>query len=261
LKLAAALVVALSALEALFGLGGRLARLVGRRPDAAGAVVALLATSAALLAAPPAWAKVDLSLVGYRDASASCQTLAREVAHRTSIDLANKPVQYPEITPEALGEPWLWVKDLATVTGEGGALRPDVMMWLKRGGFLIIESVQAPAVLAKLTAALPPVDPEDGWQPLPPDHELMRSFYLLDALPSCNGEIWRGYHYDGRLAVLALPYPFFATLKDHGGPAACANAPDQERSIRVFVNLIMVALATDYKKDQIHLPEILKRLR
>jgi len=84
---------------------------------------------------------------------------------------------------------------------------------------------------------------------------------LLDALPGCNGEIWRGFSYDGRLAILAIPYGFINALQDQGVAPPCKNAPDQERGTRIFINLIMVALATDYKRDQIHLPEILKRLR
>ena len=139
------------------------------------------------------------------------------------------------------------------------APKAELALWLRRGGFLVIESPLAPAALAKLTAPLKDTGPGGGWNPLPPDHELMRSFYLLDALPACRSEIWRGFHYDGRLAILAVPFAFLATLRDRATPEACA--PDQERGVRVLVNMIMVALATDYKKDQIHLPEILKRLR
>ena len=208
------------------------------------------------------------------EAGLQLATLAREVAHRTSIELEAKPNQFTHVSSEALDEPWLWVRNLAEITTKDGGLKAELAQWLKRGGFLIIEpgaAAGAPAAaavngtpnpaLTKLTDALGDGKSAEGWMPLPPDHELMRSFYLLDALPSCNNEIWRGYHYDGRLAILALPYGFLSTLKDKGGPPPCANPPDQERSVRVFVNLIMVALATDYKKDQIHLPEILKRLR
>ena len=49
------------------------------------------------------------------------------------------------------------------------------------------------------------------------------------------------------------------TLVDEDVP--CSGGPTGEQATRAFVNLLMVALATDYKKDQIHLPEILKRLR
>ena len=55
-------------------------------------------------------------------------------------------------------------------------------------------------------------------------------------------------------------------LRD-GAPADAFRCPGEakagspEKGYRAFINLLMVALTTDYKKDQVHLPEILKRLR
>jgi hypothetical protein len=284
LKLAAAIAVLATALEALVALGARVGRLVSKRPEAGAKPAATLsllalvgagAVLAALGGAQRAEAKVEFNIVGYTDGPVSLSTLAREVSHRTSIELDTKPNAYPSVQPESLGDPWLFVRDPALLTAAGGALRSDVALWLKRGGFLVIESPLADQQLSALTEKLSlaaggadggggdagPAGVGAGWLPLPPDHELMRSFYLLDALPTCNGQIWRGFEYDGRLAILAVPYGFLASVKDHATSPACANPPDQERSVRIFVNLVMVALATDYKKDQIHLPEILKRLR
>jgi hypothetical protein len=224
-----------------------------------------------MVAAPHAEARVEINLLGYPMPAPRFATLAREVAHRTSIELAAEPATQPGLAaddsvggarPEALAEPWLWVPDVKTVTGQDGRMRADLLLWLRRGGFLIVEAATPDAALTQLTASLGAAGENPaGWQAIPPDHELMRSFYLLDALPSCGGQVWRGFHFDGRLAVLVVPYGFLATLRDGGAGAPCANPPDSERSVRIFVNLIMVALATDYKKDQIHLPEILKRLR
>ncbi len=256
LKLAAMIVVAITGFEGLVSLGLRLGRFVAKKPE----TVALLLVGL-LGAYGKAFGKIEFNLVGYDDNGMSLATLSREVAHRTSIELEAKPNVFSHLNADALDEPWLWVKDASEIVAKDATLRPDLVQWLKRGGFLIIEAPLPGPALAKLTEKLLGDKSSEGWLPLPPDHELMRSFYLLDALPGCNSEIWRGFQYDGRLAILAVPYGFLATLKDHGVPPACANPPDQERSVRVFVNLIMVALATDYKKDQIHLPEILKRLR
>jgi hypothetical protein len=100
----------------------------------------------------------------------------------------------------------------------------------------------------------------------------MRSFYLLDALPSCGSSIWHQFSFDGRVAAVALPVRLTKSLQDGGG-SACPGEPassmqgggraaqSMEMQHRAFVNLLMVALTTDYKKDQVHLPEILKRLR
>jgi hypothetical protein len=212
-----------------------------------------------LLSASKSSAKVEFDLVGYGSGDFSMSQLAREVSQRTSIELTTKPVAFPRVSEAALADPWLWVRDIGAITAPSGELLSTVALWLKRGGFIIIESPTPSSQLVRLTADL--VGRDSKWLPLPPDHEVMRSFYLLDALPDCNGEIWRGFSFDGRLAILSVPYGFLQTLLDKPIPSTCAHAPDQERSTRIFVNLTMVALATDYKKDQIHLPEILKRLR
>lgn len=256
LKLAALIVVAVTAFEAVVSLGIRLGRFIGKRPE-----VAALLLLGIVGASDKALGRIQFNLVGYQDGGMTLATLSREVAHRTSIEFDPKPNLNGNVGLDSLSEPWLWIKDLSEITGKDGRLRQDLMQWLKRGGFLVLESPAPTTTLAALTKGLEGEMGSEGWMPLPPDHELMRSFYLLDALPSCNGEIWRGFHYDGRLAILAVPYAFLDTLKDRGQPPPCQNAPDTERSVRVFVNMIMVALATDYKKDQIHLPEILKRLR
>ncbi len=281
LRLAALVVVLAAALEGLFSVASRFVRAMGRKPSGQ-ALAFLLAALGALFAAPRADAKVEFGIIGYLDGVVGLTTLAREVSHRTSIELTAKPGIYAAPGSEALLEPWLWAKDLSAIAGKDGRLKGELSLWLKRGGFLIVESNASPAALAKLTTGLAPsnglpaavpgdasseaasgegIFGEAGWMPLPPDHELMRSFYLLDAMPSCGDGIWRGFHYDGRLAILLIPYDFLASLKDRPSPPACATPPDHERSVRIFVNMVMVALATDYKKDQIHLPEILKRLR
>lgn len=260
LKLAALLIVAATALEAVCGLGVKIWRTMGKKPDAA--LSTLLLALGLGWAAPRAQAKTGFAMVGYDDASPSLAMLAREVSHRTSIELEAKPSTFSALQAEALLEPWVWVRDVATIAGKDGHLKTDVASWLKRGGFLVIEAPLSTAQLAKLTSNLVHGgEDEAGWLPLPPDHEMMRSFYLLDALPACGADIWRGFHYDGRLAILLVPYGFLSSLKDRPVAPSCATPPDHERSVRIFVNMIMVALATDYKKDQIHLPEILKRLR
>ena len=103
--------------------------------------------------------------------------------------------------------------------------------------------------------------PGGEWKVIPPDHEIMRSFHLLDSLPKCNNKVWLGYHFDQRIAAIAVPYGFLDSILDVTNQNTCSAKVTRERATRIFINILMVALATDYKKDQIHLPEILKRLR
>ena len=259
LKIGILIAMVALAFEAVWVIAHVIWRWLVRRPQA----TSLILIGLVVPFVPKAHAKVELGLLGYTDASMSFTTLAREVTHRTSIELAVRPDRFAKLTPTALGQPWVWVTNLELVTAQAASLRPEVLLWLRRGGFLVIESPATDAALSLLAARLLPdkAAQDAAFLPIPPDHELMRSFYLLDALPQCNGQIWRGLAYDGRLAILVIPFRLLDTLKDRGASAACPNAPDYERSVRIFVNLVMVALATDYKKDQIHLPEILKRLR
>jgi hypothetical protein len=211
---------------------------------------------------------------------ASFTRLSREVAARTSITLAKKARGFA-LTGSIPDVPWIWVDGIAAIVdtsragnararSAAGHLRPEIGNWLRRGGLLVIEGVSDKARLDALFSKEFPVD--GGWQPVPTDHELMRSFYLLDALPSCGSSIWHQFSFDGRVAAVALPVRLTKSLQDGGG-SACPGEPassmqgggraaqSMEMQHRAFVNLLMVALTTDYKKDQVHLPEILKRLR
>lgn len=218
--------------------------------------------TAFLFGAPSADAAITLNTLGFSGESLTAHRLAREVESRTSIDLKPTLVVNAKVDVNALREPWLWVRSINSITNGQGQLQKPVLDWVQRGGFLVIEDSGHEATLQKLVAeGFPVLRQQEGWRPIPPDHELMRSFHLLDSLPSCPGQVWRGYHFDERLAILTVPQGFLDSILDRQKPIPCLATQDYERNTRVFVNVLMVALTTDYKKDQIHLPEILKRLR
>ena len=211
---------------------------------------------------PAARGAVVLNTVGFSAPQMTTQRLSREVSSRTSIDLSPVVGSSLEFTPDLLKEPWLWAKSLSHITTKEGLLRGDIANWLKRGGFLLVqEAFDENALLAMTKGNTFRVGRESGWKTIPPDHELMRSFHLLDSLPTCNNQVWRGFHFDDRIAILAIPGGFLDRVLDKKGVYGCSEKENHERQVRVFVNILMVVLATDYKKDQIHLPEILKRLR
>lgn len=188
--------------------------------------------------------------------------LAGEVEDRTSIELNPTAKNYSDINSRLLESPWIWVSQDERITDANGAIRSEFLLWLRKGGFLVLENVANTASLEKLFPERVNNEFMSRWQIIPPDHELMRSFYLIDSLPTCASKLWYGYSFDGRIAVLALPFSLLEMLKDNFRESlSCLNPHNREVLTRTFVNIMMVALATDYKKDQIHLPEILKRLR
>ena len=201
-------------------------------------------------------AAVKVHLIGYPDGRYRGETLARDVSGRTSITLDPKISLSPDLKSNHLSEPWLWVYDKNQLRLNDSKQKNLLERWIKRGGLLLVENERKQENLVNL------LDLHGGkWQAIPPDHEVMRSFHLLDSLPKCKGNVWMGYYYDDRIAVVASPYGFMQSLLDPLKQDECAAKVGREQSTRIFINLLMVALATDYKKDQIHLPEILKRLR
>ena len=193
---------------------------------------------------------------------AGFERLSKDVGHRTSLEIASIPRKFSTVSKEVLGQPWIWLAGIGPVSSKSGAIDHDVANWVRRGGMLIIENAPPVEVLKEFSKKAFHVQAQSGkWLAIPPDHEIMRSFYLLDPFPVCQNAMWNGYMFDGRIAMIAIPYSILTALEDQGVREGCVASMDQERLTRIFVNILMVALATDYKKDQIHMREILKRLR
>lgn len=210
------------------------------------------------------WAKVQIPYLGSVSTEFDLESATKEINHRTSLDFDSIVKVSDELNLKNLDQGWLWANTLDKLVQSNGRLTDSMLLWLKRGGFLILEGTFVPQTLAQLTSALAPKSPTDPkWSVIPPDHELMRSFYLLDALPSCNGQSWQGLHYDGRLAILVIPFGLldsFRAYKTDPLGSVCGQPVAFERQTRILINVLMVALTTDYKKDQIHMQKTLKRL-
>jgi hypothetical protein len=107
--------------------------------------------------------------------------------------------------------------------------------------------------------------------PVPPDHVLTKSFYLLQEFPGrwSGGTIWvepvedrvndgvstvivGGSDWAGAWAIDAQGRPVNAVVP--GGE------PQREMAYRFGVNLVMYCLTGNYKTDQVHVPAILERL-
>lgn len=219
--------------------------------------------------------------------------LAQTVQQRTSLEMTGEILTSEKISEDLLAQPWLWIDSPELVTNQEGSLRKDVALWLRRGGFLVItssfEAEKAKKMLQGWNSSKE--DQSSLWKAVPLDHELMRSFYLLNNLPSCEGVQWNSFSFDSRLAILWIPHHFLSDLADevptmkspsHGSldfgqggksergvsiskadslsRSSCFSGIEWEQKTRIFINILMVALSTDYKKDQIHMREILKRL-
>ena len=108
--------------------------------------------------------------------------------------------------------------------------------------------------------------------PVPEDHVLTKSFYLLQTFPGrwANGTVWvdknrSGAASDGVSSVIIGSNDWAAgwALTKDGEPIATleSDIPRQrEISIRFGVNVAMYALAGNYKSDQVHAAALVERL-
>ncbi|NQW52859.1 MAG: DUF4159 domain-containing protein [Rhodospirillales bacterium] len=107
---------------------------------------------------------------------------------------------------------------------------------------------------------------------MPPDHVLSKAFYLLSDMPGRwqGGKLWiesgSGRVNDGVTTILIGSNDYAgAWATDQRGrglmPVSPGGETQREMSYRFGVNLVMHALTGNYKDDQVHLQDIMQRLR
>jgi hypothetical protein len=195
--------------------------------------------------------------------------LAWELSRRTSIEPANSAVTV------RLGQPGLHRTPMLYLAGSGGLPpfsdpeRAALRRFLQYGGFLLVDSADGSdgnGFDSSVRAELARILPASPLAPLPREHVVYKSFYLIDRQ---GGRVlvkpWlEAQLLDGRAAVIY-------SQNDLGGawartelgeweyPCTPGGEAQRETAFRLGVNLSMYALCTDYKDDAVHLPFILRR--
>jgi hypothetical protein len=107
--------------------------------------------------------------------------------------------------------------------------------------------------------------------PVPEDHVLTKSFYLMSEFPGrySGGQVWverlGGRHNDGVSSIVIGSNDYAAAwaVDDFGSPMfplVPGGDLQREMAYRFGVNLVMYALTGNYKSDQVHVPFILDGL-
>ena len=296
--LAAALLLALADLLIALGLRGLLARRVATGP---GAGVAMLLLALALPWDPAA---AQTGATGTDDARALEATLQTRLAYvktgvpaidevsraglsglsrvlrlRTSIEaaaplgvdlvrdeLAFFPLLYWPIVPQQRDLSEIAVRKLNDYMRNGGTILFDLRE-VEGGAQIMGRGSRAGVALQRLTRGLdiPPLTP------VPPDHVITRSFYLMQEFPGrySGGTLWveatEARVNDGVSPVLvgANDWAGAWAINDSGRPMfAVVPGGERQRELayRFGVNLTMYAMTGNYKADQVHVPFILERL-
>ncbi|MEM7641477.1 MAG: DUF4159 domain-containing protein [Pseudomonadota bacterium] len=289
--LAAALILLTVDAIASLWLGGRLRRFGGSV-----AVLGLLA-----LASLPADAQdfvpteVALAHVVTGDlrvddvAEAGLRGLSGVLTQRTSVEPV-EPVGVDLETDELAFFPLLYWPVVASQPIPSDAAYAKLNRYLRGGGMIVFDTRDAdlggfgsnsPEALRLRDLAAPLDIPP--LEPLPPDHVMTRSFYLLQDYPgrynsrdvwveaSINVEQVEGMPFrnlnDGVTPVVIGANDWAAAWAvDQNGramlPVGRGFAGEQQREIayRFGVNLVMHVLSGNYKSDQVHVPALLDRL-
>lgn len=209
-------------------------------------------------------ARVQIAMVdGDYNKNFRFNNLAVGVSSTTSITLEKNPITTTIENQKPIKHPWLWAHKLAKLKNPKGVFKKSISSWIKKGGFLVLSGLEAMNLNVNTLTSDFVIKPnsKDGWKNIPQDHEMNRSFFLMNTLPSCHNRPWRGFHYDRRLAILVVPDDMLSILSDQSLVQKCKSKLSKFSYEKAFTNILMVALTTSYKNDQIHLPNILNRLR
>lgn len=307
----AALLLLAADLLATLWLGGRLAGLLARRAAAvagAGLLLGLLVPGmpAAQEAPAPdpardakaleATGETVLAYVLTGDArtdrisEAGLRGLSRVLGERTAIE-PGAPMAVDIETDELAFYPMLYWPVAEGQRLPSPAAYARLNTYLRSGGLIVFDTRDAGLgsglgagtpngrILQRIAALLdiPPLEP------LPADHVLTRTFYLLQAFPGryLDGQVWveaaqqaetvEGRPFrtlnDGVTPVLIGSNDWAAAwaIDEAGQPMfpigrALGSDRQREMALRFGVNLVMHVLTGNYKSDQVHVPALLERL-
>src|SRR5579883_2073719 len=286
--LGAALALALIDLIIAYALRGLVPRLPRRSGAAAGTILLLLALGTAPARAEDSFAaqatsELHLAYVrtGIPDVDETSRAgltgLANVVNHRTAAEVA-APMEVDIEQDDLIFFPLLYWPVVEGQQLPSAKAVERVNRYLATGGTILFDTrdqgertpfsgAAAQQRLRQLAAGLniPPL------VPVPPDHVLTKSFYLMQDFPGrwSGGTLWiepvEEQVNDGVASVIVGGNDWAAAWAvDRKGqpmfPVVPGGEPQREQAFRFGVNLVMYTLTGNYKTDQVHVPAILERL-
>ncbi len=190
------------------------------------------------------------------------ENLSNALARRTSVEPIGVVGLDPENDNMAFFPLIYWVISENQKEYSSKALQ-NIQNYLDYGGTILFDMRNNPdnGSLRSITSHLniPPIIP------IPEDHVLGRSFYLLSEYPGkySTGILWveqqSASGRDNVSSVIIGSNDWASAWMEQQASYGYKNR-QQEMAIRFGINLVMYALTGNYKADQVHIPHILKRL-
>jgi hypothetical protein len=200
-----------------------------------------------------------------------------EAGKRTSIQVARDSVTVSLEANAADGaqhdalfsQPLLWMSGEGALPEFSAAARARLERHLRFGGMLVVDAPSPrDPFLDGAKREIAAVLPGQKLVPLPPEHVVYKSFYLLEEAVGRFADDKHLYGVDlgGRTPIVVSTNDLGGALeRDRFGTWRFECEPDgesqREKSFRLATNLLMYATCLDYKADQVHIPFIMKKKR
>ncbi|MEL7490032.1 MAG: DUF4159 domain-containing protein [Pseudomonadota bacterium] len=215
------------------------------------------------------------------------KALSRVLRQRTAIEPAD-PIAIDLETDDLSVFPFLYWPMTAGAVAPSEAALANIENFMRFGGLVVFDTRDDERAIAgletperaALRAILSQLD-VPPLTPLPEEHVLKRSYYLLTDLVGrmWNNPVWvqasggandavtpliiSGRDWAGAWASDDLGRPVLPISGAGARRLRCApqtNVPVRECAMRAGVNMVMVAFTGNYKSDQVHTPILLRRL-
>ncbi len=194
-----------------------------------------------------------------------------EMVKRTSVEGKFQTKTVEAGSPDLFHYPLLYVCGDAEFPAWSDADRKRLRKYLEFGGLLVADDcvgVEGSGFDKSFRREMKAIFPKRELKKLPKEHSVFRSYYLIHNVVGrlANKPYLEGIDVGDRSVVIysrndlagAWAYDAFGNWEFEVFPG---GGTQREWAIRLGVNIVMYALTVNYKKDQVHVPFILRRWR
>ena len=199
------------------------------------------------------------------------ESLLAQVAKRTSVEVKRSALDLELTDPRLFHHPFIYLGGNEGFQAFTDRELDSLRNYLSYGGFLLIDDNSAKQESAfddSVRKMLSRLFPHTPLGRIPRDHSIFRSFYLISQVMGrvVVNPYLEGITSKGRTVVVYsrndLGGAWSKNKLGHWEYDMIGGSRRQRKlSLRLGINIVMCALTLDYKKDMVHLPIILERLR
>ena len=207
----------------------------------------------------------------YKPRPEAVESLLAQVSRRTSVEVKRKAIDIGLKDPDLFQLPFILMSGDSAFDPFSAEELKILRSYLSYGGFLLIDDSSGKAGSAfddSVRHMVSKLFPNTPLQKIPRNHSIFRSFYLVNRVAGrvVTRPFLEGITLKGRTVLLYstndLEGAWARNKLGHWNYDMIGGGLSQRRSsIRLGVNIVLYALTLDYKKDMVHLPIILERLR